>query len=323
MGIARPKAVDSKGADRISDGGGGGSSDPFRDWTELPLDLSNWQIQNGLGATAKSATVTKDGAIVVYNCPTSPTSSTQISPGTARGAFMIYKQHLDPWTECGLTLPSGVSSHQFWPDVFSLTVEVQFDTIPITGPVGSESSNQYGRHIQCGGGVVSYSSDQSGTPALPNASSGFAMFRVYKNGAGNPDNSDDSTNLYKSGYLTGNATGTVTGARWACQPTGGSTRHDAGVFQASFGPVGLNSANRLLVQGGSYATTNPRIRALQSGTGQTGTSTAFSGADDKYIHIALSFGAQNNTGGNGGQIRIKRVRYLLQCLQNREALVTS
>jgi|TARA_R100000482_G_scaffold39091_1_gene13391 hypothetical protein len=322
MGVAKPVVISSRGEKRNADqGGGGGSSNAWRDFTSLDItNLSLWEVRHGLGSTAKSATVSLDGDVLVWNCPTSPTSSTEIKPGTARGTFLIFKQHLNPWTECGLSLPSGVSANEFYPDVFNLTVEVETDTIPINGPLGSLTGNQYGRHMQIGAGVVSYSSDQSGSPALPDASSGFAMARMFKNLGTNPDNSEDGTNLYKSGYLTGNATGTVTGARWKCQPTGGDTRHDSLIFQASFGPVGLNSANRLLVQGGSYSKTNPRVRALQSGTGQTGTATAFSGADNKFIHIAISFGAQNNTGGNGGSCRIKSVRYLLQPLQNREEL---
>jgi len=296
-----------------------GGGDAFRDWTTMSLDLDDWKVSHGLGSAAKSATVTKDGDIIQWNCEHNSTSSIEIDAGTARGTFLISKLHLKPWTECGLTRPAGVDEHEFYPDVFNLTIEVQTDTIPITGPTSDVTVNQYGRHCSLQAGIVFYTSDQSSDPAHPTGTN-FCMARVHKNLATNPDNSEDGTNLYKSGYVTGNAAGSVVGARWACQPTGGDTRHDALVFQASFGPVGLTSANRVVVQGGSYATTNPRVRTLQSGTAQSGTATGFAGVSDGYIHIALGFGAHNNTGSLAARIRVKRIRYILQPINNREAL---
>lgn len=296
-----------------------GGGDAFRDWTTMSLDLDDWKVSHGLGSAAKSAAVTKDGDIIQWNCEHSATSSIQNSPGTCRGTYLISKLHLKPWTECGLTRPAGVDEHEFYPDVFHLTIEVQTDTIPITGPTSDVTGNQYGRHCELAAGIVHYTSDQSSDPAHPTGTN-FAMGRVFKNLATNPDNTEDGTNLYKSGYVTGNASGSVVGARWKCQPSGGDTRHDCVVFQASFGPVGLDSSNRLIVQGGSYSTTNPRVRTLQSGTAHSGTATAYSGHDDQYVHIALGFGAHNNTGSLAARIRVKRIRYILQAINNREAL---
>ena len=292
--------------------------DAFRDWTTMSLDLADWKTSHGPGSTDKSAALTKDGDIIQWNCENSASSSIQISGGTVRGTFLIAKLHLKPWTECGLTRPSGVDEHEFYPDTFNLTIEVQTDTIPITGPTSDATENNYGRLCSLQAGIVHYTSDQSSDPAHPTTN--YAMGRVHKFGSGNPDNDDDNTNLYKSGYVTGNGNGSVIGARWACQPTGGNARHDALVFQASFGAVGLNSSNHVIVQGGSYATTNPRVRTLQSGTAQTGSATAFSGASDQYVHIALGFGGFNTTGTLSGRIRVKRIRYLLQPINNREAL---
>jgi hypothetical protein len=49
-----------------------------------------------------------------------------------------------------------------------------------------------------------------------------------------------------------------------------------------------------------------------------GSSNELTGVDNKFIHIALGFCAFDSLNGNVFQIRIKRVRYLIQPIANRE-----
>lgn len=319
MGLSRPKSVDSQGAER-GGGGGGGSTNPYRDWTTIDIhDSSLWQRQDPATGPAQLGTITSGSGVTVYSLDT--TGAKHIQPGTIKGTFYIAKAHLKPYEECGLAEPSGVTSNQIYPEQFSIKVELELDDIPITGPTGSESSFQYGQYGQVAVGLVHYASDQSSAPAMPDASSGFALARVYKNGNNNPETNDTAAE-FKSGYMTGNAQGSTTGARWRCQPTGGDTRHNALIFQATFGPASRNSSENLWIQGGSYSTDNPRARTLMSGNGTQGTATRFGGASDRYVHIALAFCAFNNTSGSIFSCRVKRVRYLIQPISNREAFTS-
>ena len=316
MGIGRPKSVDSQGAER-GGGGGGGSTNPYRDWTTIDIhDSSLWQRQDPATGPSKNATISSSGGVLTYDQPNTGAKNTQ--PGTIKGTMYIAKAHLKPYEECGLAEPSGVSANEVYPEQFSIKVELLCDTIPVTGPVGSESSFGYGQYGQIGVGLVHYSSDQSSSPAMPNATTEWAMARVYKNGNDNPE-TDDTASEFKSGYMTGGNQASTTGARWKCQPSGGDARHDALIFQATFGATSRNSVDRCFVHGGSYSTTNPRARFLGSAVGTNGNdATAFTGADDRYVHIAIAFCAFNNTSGSIFQLRVKRLRYLIQPIANRE-----
>ncbi len=296
-------------------GGGGGGGNPYRDWTEIDIhDSSLWQRQNGPRAAAAAATLTSDGSVLTYNHEV--LTNIDIRPGVMLGTMYIAKAHLKPYEECGFAEPSGVGANQFYPEQFSLKVEVLVDTIPITGPTSDVSLNGYGQKMMLGVGLVHYATDQSSAPALPGTNQ-WVFARLHKHLGTNPDNSEDGTNLYKVGYMSWTAQGNTGGARWKCQPSGGDTRHDALVFQATFGPHSRNSSEHLWTQGGSYSTTNPRARSLMSGNGNQSDSTQFGGSSDRYVHIALAFGTFDNTNCRG-QIRVRRVRYALQPIVNRE-----
>lgn len=317
MGIGRPKSVDSQGAER-GGGGGGGSTNPYRDWTTIDIhDSSLWQRQDPATGPSQLATISSSGGVLTYDQPN--TGAKQIQPGTIKGTMYIAKAHLKPYEECGLAEPSGVSANEVYPEQFSIKVELLCDNLPITGPVGNESGFQYGQYGQIGVGLVHYASDQSNAPAMPGASDGFAMARVYKNANSNPEAST-SAGVYKAGYMTGGNQASTTGATWKCQysPTR-DVDHDAIIFQATFGATSRNSVDRCFVHGGSYATTNPRARFLGSSVGTNGNNaTAFTGADDRYVHIAIAFCAFNNTSGSIYQLRVRSLRYLIQPIANRE-----
>lgn len=303
-------------------GGGGGGGNPYRDWTEIDIhDPSLWQRQDGTtNAVGASGTITTDGSVLVYNMEAS--GKKHIQPGIIKGTFYIAKAHLKPYEESGLAEPTGVGANQIWPEQFSIKVEVLFDDIPITGPVSNTAlpGTGYGANGQVLAGFVHYGSDQSGTPALPDVTNGFCMARMYKYRGVNPE-TGTQTDMFKSGYMTGNAQAAVGGATWKCQfNPRRNADHNALVFEGNFGAVSRTNLDRVWVNGGSYATTNPRARFLGPGTGLSGLgSNAFTGVNDRYVHIALGFCAFNSTNGNVFQVRVKRVRYLIQPIANREA----
>ena len=321
MGIARPKSVDNRGAERGGGGGGGGSTNPYRDWTEIDIhDSSLWQRQDGTGtAVGSTGTISSAGGVLTYNMETS--GKKHIQPGIIKGTFYIAKAHLKPYEECGLAEPTGVGANQYYPEQFSIKVEVLFDDIPITGPVSNTAlpGTTYGANGQVLAGFVHYGSDQSNAPALPSITDGFCMARMYKYRGVNPE-TGTQTDMFKSGYMTGNAQAASGGATWKCQfNPRRDVDHNALIFEGNFGAVSRTSLDRVWVNGGSYSTTNPRARFVGPGTGLSGgSSNEFTGADDRYIHIALGFCAFNSTNGNVFQVRVKRVRYLIQPISNRE-----
>lgn len=299
-------------------GGGGGGGNPYRGWTELDIhDASLWQRVDQPTGPARLGTISTDGTVLTYN--NSNTGAKQMQPGTLKGTLYIAKAHLKPYEECGLAEPSGVTPNHVYPEQFSIKVELLCDDIPITGPVGSESTFGYGQYGQIAVGFVHYGSDQSGTPVMPNATTEWAMARVYKNQNADPT-ATTSGGLYKSGYMTGGNQASTTGATWKCQYSPQrDVDHNAIVFQATFGATSRNSVDRCFIHGGSYSTTNPRARFLGSAVGTNGNdATAFTGADDRYVHIAIGFCAFNNTSGSVFSLKVRRLRYLIQPLSNRE-----
>ena len=307
-------------------GGGGGGGNPYRDWTEIDIhDASLWQRQDGTGnAVGSSGTLTTDGTTLVYNMETS--GKKHISPGIIKGTFYIAKAHLKPYEESGLAEPTGVGANQVWPEQFSIKVELLLDDLPIVGPVSDPSHPfeggvlRYGVGGQISVGFVHYASDQGGTPGLPGITDGFVMARMHKHRSGNPSSST-AIDMYKVGYLTGNAQTSTGGATFKCQFTPRRTvDHDALIFEGNFGAVSRTNLDRVWVNGGSYSTTNPRARFSGPGTGLSGgTSNAFTGVNDRYVHIAIGFSAYDSANGRVFQCRVKRVRYLIQPIANREA----
>ena len=299
-------------------GGGGGGGNPYRDWTTVDIhDSSLWQRQDGLGGG--DGTLSSAGGVLTYNM-TNDGINKQIGPGTNRGTFYILKTYLKPYEECGLAEPSGVSANEVYPEQFSIKVELLMDDTPITGPVGNESDNGYGQNGQVYVGFCHYASDQSGSPGLPHQTSGYVFARCFKNFNNDPT-STTNANLYKSGYLTVNAQSSSGGATWKCQFNPQRTvDHNCVIFQATFGATSRNSSDRCWISGGSYSTTNPRARFLGPTQGSnSGSAHQFTGANDRYVHIAIAFGAQNNSNGNIFSVRCKSLRYLIQPLSNREA----
>ena len=300
--------------------GGGGNNDKnaWKDWTEMSLDPSDWTVIHGTGSAGKSATIAKVGDFLQFDCPTSPAASIEISQGDVKGTFLIAPIHLKPWDACGIQKPAGINDHDWFPEAFHLRIEMELEPPHITGP-GGGSGNSYGKFCQAMCGIVHYASDQSGSPVLPTAN-GYSFAKVYKKGNGNPDNSDDTTTLFSSGYVSWNTAGQAQGARWSGQPSAGTAGHNAIVYQAGIGANSIDSTNRVFTAGGSYSTTNAYARSIQSGSVIQQTSDIYSGLSDRYIHIAVAFGGFNSQTGLGCQIKVKKIRYLLQPLSNRNAM---
>ena len=155
---------------------------------------------------------------------------------------------------------------------------------------------------------------------MPNASTEFVTARCFKNQNVDPTTTT-SANLYKSGNLSGNNQSGATGATWKCQfSPRRDIDHNCLIFQATFGATSRNSADRAFIGGGSYSTTNPRARFLGPSSGSNaGNAHKFTGADDRYVHIAIGFCAFDNNSTRVYSIRCKSLRYLIQPISNREA----
>jgi len=292
---------------------GGGGANPWREWTDIPLD-DGWTVIMGTGATTKSATVGMVGDQLHVNFPNVNANIQYIGGTVDKGINMIRSLHIQPWAECDLQVPAGAGSNYFYPEAFLLKLEVQFDdTLPITGPVGSEGSNQYGRYMQCGMGIVRYGSDQSGSPVVPPAD-GYDMAIVFKAGTISPD-ADTGTSAFLSGYSSWNNKGSAGAAKWRCQPGASANGHDAIAYQVGWQVAGTNWTGQTASQSGSYATQNPYAISTFSGWSHQSNSTKYTG--DQYYHIFLSFGAYNSTASRCGQFRIRSIRYLLQPIDHR------
>ena len=231
---------------------------------------------------------------------------------------MVRKQHITPWADAGIAQPDGMAAHIFQPESLILKLECLFDTDG-GGPINGVSSGGYGQNMTCMVGLVGYSSDQSGAPTI-GGTSVLWLAAQCKKATGNEPGTYTNTNLYASGYKSYFTTsGTTTGYTWKNQQSAPAQSHDSIVFCTP--PIRKEaSTGRNDVWGGSYSSTHPFFPVAMAGQSLYDNSTKFSNPSGQtYWHICVWFGADNNTPVNG-VIRIKRLRYLWQPVQNRASL---
>ena len=313
MPIARPKVIDSDGTER-----GGGSTpaagNKWVDWVDLPLDPTDgWTIVNGVGSQANSATLTKVGNELHFKAPSA--ANMRIQGAEMKGTFMARSLHIQPWTEAGILKPSGQADNQFQPESMELKIEVTFATSnggPISGGsvVGADGMN-----MVCIAGLAGYSSDQSGSPTT----SGYNWLGaiVEKNLGGDPST---SASMYKAGFKSFFTTsGTAVGATWKSMQSPPAQAHDSIVFATSPLRKGGDTAKSDIF-GGSYSSDTPFYPMVSSGETLFDNSCVLSNTSiQNFWHIALWFGTRSTTAGSG-EVRISRIRYLLQPRQYRSDL---
>ena len=298
----------------------GGGGNEFKPWIDIPLDPNNgWTITTGSGAAAIGATVAKVGDELHFKAPSSVGMLCQ--GGTMKGIFMARSIHLKPWIQAGIAKPGGMTDNQFEPESMQLKIEVEFATSnggPISG--GSVSGAQ-GTYLTCLVGLAGFPSDQSGNPAH-SSSVRWNAAQVVKYYGGDPASSTN-VNLYRSGYKSYNTNaGIVGGFKWKnMADSGGAGAHNSLVYATS--PLRKESTTfygRSNIQAGSYDNTSPYGATCMLGQQLFDNSTKFGDqAVTPFWHVFLAFGTNTNTGGFG-EIRIAKLRLLIQPVQNRAAL---
>ena len=320
MAVGRPISIDPRGNARRADqggGGGAGGGNEWKDWIDLPLnptDANGWVVFDGSGVTADTS-LGMDGDVLVFNQAAS--TKLQIQGATTKGKCMIRKLHLSPWSDAGIAVPSGTAAHLFQPESMVLKIEVLFD-VAGGGPINGGATGGYGQHMTCMVGLACYGSDQTGSPGDPGGEIWLAA--QVKKSAGNEPSSTSNTNLYYSGYKTYFTTsGTSHGYSWKNQASAPAQAHDSIVFCTP--PMRKeNSAGRNDIWGGSYSSDTPFYPLSINGQSCYDNTTKISDSTTRpYLHLCVWFGADNNNNVLGN-IRIKRIRYVLQPVENRASL---
>ena len=316
MALSRPKRTDRRGADRNAGGGGGGNTNPYKDWVSLPLDPTDgWSITSGDMATAIGATITKVGDELHFKAPTAV--GMRIQGSQMRGMFMARSVHLKPWIESELTMPDGQVANQFQPEQFQLKIEVEFATSN-GGPIsGGTVAGADGTYLTCLAGLAGYTTDQGGNPNTTGYL--WSAAQVQKASGGDPASSTN-INMYKSGYKSYFTNSGISGNyTWKNMQSPPAGAHNAIVYVTS--PMRKGNTNEAInIQAGSYANDVPFLPMATLGQQLLDNSTKFSNQSiQKFWHIALWFGTHTTTGGSG-EIRIKKIRYILQPIQGRADL---
>lgn len=297
-------------------GGGGGGGNPWKDWVELPLDPTDgWTIVNGVGSAGNGATVTKVGDELHFKAP-SP-ANMRIQGAEMKGTFFARSIHIKPWEDAGIVKPSGQADNQFQPESMQLKIEVTFATSN-GGPIsGGTVVGQDGQNMVCIAGLAGYSADQSGSPTTTGYNWLGAI--VEKNLGGDPSTST-SVNMYKAGFKSYFTTsGTANGYTWKNMQSAPAQAHDAIVFATSPLRKG-NSTAKSDIFGGSYSSTTPFFPMASVGESLFDNSCVLSNtAIQNFWHIALWFGTRSTAAG-AGEVRISRIRYILQPRQYRNDL---
>lgn len=296
-------------------GGGGGGGNEWKEWTDLPLDPTDgWTVVNGTGGG--SATLGLDGDILEFE--QTNVTDMRIQGSAMRGKAMIRSIHMKPWEDAGVPTPAGQAANIFQPEMMTLKIEVQFDTDG-GGPINGAQSNGYGNHLVCLVGLSGYMNDQGGNPTSGGTGVLWLGSIVHKVNGNNPA-TNGTPNLYRSGfktYLTNS--GTQPGATWKNQLNAPPASHDSLVFATP--PLRKEGfTGRTDIFAGSYASDQPFYPMMLSGQTLFDNTTKLSNpANQNFWHIALWFGTNTGTSGRGN-IRIRKIRYILQPLQNRASL---
>ena len=297
-------------------GGGGGGGNPWKDWVSLPLDPTDgWTVTKGDMATATNATVAKVGNELHFTAPVSV--GMRIQGSQMRGIFMARSIHLKPWELTGVPMPDGQVANQFQPEQFQLKIEVEFAT-GSGGPIsGGNVANSDGLNLTCLAGLAGYNTDQSGSPNTTGYM--WSAAQVRKAAGGDPASSTN-TNMYQSGYKSYHQnSGISANYTWKNMQNPPAGAHNAIVYVTSPMRKG-NTDAAINVQAGSYANDVPFLPMATLSNQYFDNATRFSNqSSQKFWHIAIWVGTHTNGSGQG-QVKISKIRYLLQPITGRADL---
>ena len=296
-------------------GGGGGGGNPWTSFQDLTDYTDGWTVHDGSGVNADSS-LTMDGDVLVFNQDS--LTNMFIQGSTMQGKVMVRNNHIKMVEDAGMVQPSGVAAHLLQPEAALLKLEVVFDT-DNGGPINGVSSGGYGNGMTCIAGLVGYKTDQNGSPGMVGGTDVIWLGAQCVKVRGNQPSAYQSSNLFQSGYktyFTNNAV--VSGITWKSQQFAPAASHNSLVFMLAPIRKGAASGNSTaFCWAGSYAKDQPWNPVAFSGN-SINNPTQFwnaAGGAQTYWHPAVWFGSVN--GAVRGNIRIKKINYLLQPLVGR------
>jgi len=322
MPFGKPLVIGRRGnlrrADQGAGGGGGGATNPWEDWEELPLDPtdSSWHLVKSGNADNSDVICDLNGGELRARFETA--RDYQIQGTTNNGIALIRKNPISWWTAAGIDKPANRDAHIFEPEAIQFKLEVQFNTDD--GPIHGGGIGAYHAHnFMCVAGFSMYESDQGGSPIAGGTDVVWGGAMLKKNLGGAPSGSS-STNMFRTGHKTRFTNATETwGTLWKGQNTAGAGANDAIVFAS--GALRSESAtgtwSRCTAMAGGYSTTDPFGRVWSPSFSWRDNFTRWS--NGYYIHPTIFFGS-NTSAGQAGEMKIKRIRMLIQPLANREPL---
>jgi len=309
VGISIPVSVDSKGEDRNS--GGGGVASNATEWVEMSLDPADWTVIKNGNANNSDCTLTKVGNNLVADFGTS--RSYNLGGTTNNGISMISNNHILPWSNHSSGGPPGaIPTQQIQTEAVNIKIEVRFDDA--NGPWNGDAGNNYGYYMITVAGLVSYQTDQSGTPGL----SGWIYrgAQVRKTTTLEPS-AATGTNKYRGGYKTYFGWADQGDYEYKCQSGTPATGHDALVFSTGSNLRTGASTAAAITQAGTYCTTDLFGPMNQNGYSFLDNSTVYANpaSNCNFFHFWIFFGSHVNN--RSGICKINRIRYCIQPLPSR------
>ena len=312
----RPTDIPHRGPRTPSAGGG----DPYASWVELPIDPSNnyWKVMKMGNADTADTTVDLNNGHMRIDFGGSSNTNHRIQGSEHHGVTIVKKTHINWWAAAGLDVPSGKTAYGLQPEAIQFKIEVLFDQTngPITTAANGAGPN--GTALSVCVGFQAFADDQEGDPSTGGTDTTWGGAYVFKNLNALPSSSTN-VNLYKSGFRSYWTNGVNAGGlKWRGQNSSASTDLDAICLATVPLRTSAEASNgKIAFTGGAYSTGDPFGQLYSSTFAWSDTFTQT--LQDHYLHPALFIGGVS-TSATRGQIRIKRIRMLIQPLQHRAAL---
>ena len=243
-----------------------------------------------------------------------------------QGKIMIRNNHIKMVEDAGLQQPAGVAAHLLQPEAALMKVVLEFDTDG-GGPINGVSSGGYGNNMVCMVGFVGYKTDQNGNPGIPSSANQtiWQGAQVRKNKGNDPATSNSmgaqETHLYQTGFRSYFTNQVVGGYTWKNMQNAPPAAHDSLIYV--FSPIRKGPASgpsTAFSWAGSYAKDQPWNPVAMSGSAADDRVTFWNAAAgaQTYWHLAVWFGSED--AAVRGEIRIKKINFLLQPLVGRTGI---
>ena len=306
-----PKTTSTRTRPAPAPAAGGGSTAKATEWVTMSLNPADWTVIKNGSANNADCTLTKVGANLVADFGTS--RSYNLGGTTNNGISMISKQHILPWSNHSSGEPPGsIPTQQIQTEAVNIKIEVRFDDA--NGPWNGDAGNNYGYYMITVAGLVSYQTDQSGSPGL----SGWIYrgAQVRKTTTQQPS-AVSGTNNYRGGYKTYFGWADKGYYEYKCQAGTPATGHDALVFSTGTNLRSGASAENAITQAGTYCTTDLFGPMNQNGYSFQDGSTVYANpaSNFNFFHFWIFFGSHVNN--RSGICKINRIRYCIQPLPSR------